>query len=347
MACIRRAGQEKGLTGRRAACPIQWRASDRPESARTPGEAEARATVVDSVGPASPAAESERNTTGVTRRRFLRAMGSVAGGVTLAGCGTASAMGTLGTRAVQLVYQDERGESYLSMARRMLEQFHASHPGVRVYFAQDAENATGRMLADFQSGTAPDVLVGSFESLPLWAQSGYLLDLRPFVEADLDRAVVAEWDPAHYDAFLAETGARFAVPKCRGSLVLYYNKGLFDQCGVEHPSVAWTHDDYLEAMRGLARPLDSSGKLGFWGSMVEVSWGYLQVHVNGWGGHFVDPHDPKRSLMAEPETLDALRWLRERMWGDRTMASLLDVQSARPCQAFIEGQLAMVEAGSW
>ena len=26
-----------------------------------------------------------------------------------------------------------------------------------------------------------------------------------------------------------------------------------------------------------------------WGSMFDVSWDRIQVHVNSWGGHFVDP----------------------------------------------------------
>jgi multiple sugar transport system substrate-binding protein len=61
----------------------------------------------------------------------------------------------------------------------------------------------------------------------------------------------------------------------------------------------------------------------------------------------VDPQDPTRSLMAEPEAMEALRWLRDRMWGDQTMASPLDVQNLETRQAFIQQRIAMVEDGSW
>jgi multiple sugar transport system substrate-binding protein len=100
-------------------------------------------------------------------------------------------------------------------------------------------------------------------------------------------------------------------------------------------------------MKGLVRPLDQRANIALWGSMMDISWDRLQVHVNGWGGHFVDPQDPTHSLMAAPEALEAMHWLHDRMWDDHTMASSLDVQNVGTRQAFIEQRLAMVEEGSW
>ena len=81
--------------------------------------------------------------------------------------------------------------------------------------------------------------------------------------------------------------------------------------------------------------------------MTNMSWERLQVHVNAWGGHFVDPNDHTKSQMAHPSTLQALEWLRARMWDDKVMATELDVQNKGTQEAFIAGQLAMVEEGSW
>lgn len=81
--------------------------------------------------------------------------------------------------------------------------------------------------------------------------------------------------------------------------------------------------------------------------MVDVSWDRLQVHVNGWGGHFVDPADPTRFIMDESPALAAFEWLRARMWDDHVLAGPLDVQRMGTHQAFLAGRLAMVEDGSW
>jgi multiple sugar transport system substrate-binding protein len=91
----------------------------------------------------------------------------------------------------------------------------------------------------------------------------------------------------------------------------------------------------------------AAGVSDFWGSMFEVAWERIQVHVNGWNGHFVDPADATRSWMGRPESLAAMEWLRAAIWDERVMASKLDVANAEPRDAFIRGSLAMVEEGSW
>jgi multiple sugar transport system substrate-binding protein len=81
--------------------------------------------------------------------------------------------------------------------------------------------------------------------------------------------------------------------------------------------------------------------------MVDIAWERLQVHVNAWGGHFVDPQDPSKSRMADPAALQAFEWIRACMWEDKVMATALDVQNKGTQGAFLAGQLAMIEDGSW
>lgn len=71
------------------------------------------------------------------------------------------------------------------------------------------------------------------------------------------------------------------------------------------------------------------------------------MHVNGWGGHLVDPNDSTHCQMDQPPALAAMEWLRARMWDDKVMATFLDVQNMSTRQAFIAERIAMVEDGSW
>jgi multiple sugar transport system substrate-binding protein len=284
----------------------------------------------------------------MSRRVFLRLAGVVAAGAALGGCMPASTgRGPHGSDSGELVYQDWRTDWFSGMAQKMLETFNATHPNIHVFYTPDPNNLDEKMLADFQGGTAPDVLQGCCDFLPAWGQKGYLLDLRPYVEADLDRSTINDWDRAQYRALFTRSGVQFALPKYHGALALFYNKDLFDRYGVAYPDGSWTHDDYRQAMLSFVKEQTRTGGQALWGSMVDISWDRLQVHVNGWGGNFVDPQDPTRSLMAEPEAMEALRWLRDRMWGDQTMASPLDVQNLETRQAFIQQRIAMVEDGSW
>jgi multiple sugar transport system substrate-binding protein len=289
---------------------------------------------------------------GLSRRDFLRAAGTVAvglaAGVSLNACSVfPSASGRRQSERVQLVYQDWRTDWFPPMAQQMLDEFHATHPNIRVFYVPDSENLEEQMLKDMQQGTAPDVFQGCCIHFPTWAQRGYALDLRPFIQADLDKATLADWDPAQYSALATRDGRQFGLPKYHGALALYYNKDLFDKFGVPYPNATWAFDDYLRAMR--LTTAQQSGGIGtqVWGSYMQPNWDRLQVYVNAWGGHMVDPDDPNRCTLAEPPALQALEWIRARMWDDKVMATPMDVQNRTTTQAFIAGKVAMVEDGSW
>ena len=283
----------------------------------------------------------------LSRRNFLQMAGLAAAGAALPGCVPFAPVQPPESERVQLVYQDWRTDWFPPMAQQMLEQFHAEHPNIRVFYTPDPENLPEKMMADLQAGTAPDVFQGCCDFFPVWAQQGYTLDLRSYVETDLDQETIGDWDPVQYQALSLKNGHQFGLPKYHGALALYYNRDLFDQYGVAYPDETWDHHDYLVAMRQLTHDQNGADGTDLWGSMLDLAWERVQVHVNGWGGHLVDPEDPAHCRMAEPEALAALEWLRARMWEDRVMATPLDVQNLETRRAFSTGRVAMVEDGSW
>jgi multiple sugar transport system substrate-binding protein len=287
-----------------------------------------------------------------SRRAFLRMAGAAAVSAAFTGAAAAcnaipTPLGKSRSEKVQLVYQDWRTDWFPQMAQEALNEFHATHPNIRVFFVADPENLEEQMLVDMQAGTAPDVFQGCCAHFPTWAQKGYTVDLRPYVKADLDQATLDDWDPAQYQALFLADGSQFGVPKYHGALALYFNKDLFDRYKASYPDASWTYQDYLDAMIRLTDDRDENGRVDQWGSMVDISWDRLQVQVNRWGGRFVDPTAPTRCLMAEPAAKAGLEWLRARMWDDKIMPSKLHIQNLGTHQAFVAGKLGMVEDGSW
>ncbi len=266
----------------------------------------------------------------------------------VAGCGSSGpSESSSPEQRVQLVYQDWRTEWFPPMAQKELTIFQGEHPNLSVFYTPDPDNLADQMPLDMQAGNAADVFQGCCEFFPVWNQKGYVLDLRKYVETDLDPTIVSDWDPVQYRAFFDASGRQFGVPKYQGSLVLYYNKDIFDKYGVTYPDASWTHDDYLAAMKKLAHDTDGDGKTDIWGSMIDIGWDRLQVHINAWGGHIVDPTDPTKCDIDSPQALAALEWVRARMWDDEVMATFTDVNNVGTQAAFYSGKLAMVEDGSW
>ena len=270
-----------------------------------------------------------------------------AGAMALSGCGGAASKTSSSQRRVQLVYQDWRTEWFPPMVQRELQIFQAQNPDLSVYYTPDPESLIDQMPLDMQAGNAPDVFQGCCGFFPAWAQMGYVLDLRKYVQTDLDQSIVDDWDPAQYKAMFDASGHQFGVPKYQGTLALYFNKDIFDAYHVPYPDASWDQDDYLAAMKKLTRDTDGDGKTDIWGSMIDIGWDRLQVHINSWGGHIVDPADPTRCDIDGPESLAALEWVRARMWDDKVMATFTDVNNVGTAAAFAEGKLAMMEDGSW
>ena len=252
----------------------------------------------------------------------------------------APAESTSTDEVVQLVYQDWRTDWFPGMAQAQLAEFHAAHPNIRVFYTPDPEDVPGEMPAMFRAGSAPDIVNGCCDFFPAWGQAGYLLDLRPYVERDLPAEVIAEWDEAQYNAFFTADGRQFALPKYHGALAVYYNKDLFDAAGVPYPDPDWTYDDYLSAMTALT----SSDA---YGSTLDPIYDRVQLHVNAFGGHYVNPDDPADCVLDSPEATAALEWLRARFQDDGVMASPLALNKLETRRAFWEGRVAMVEDGSW
>jgi multiple sugar transport system substrate-binding protein len=281
----------------------------------------------------------------LSRRDFLRLAAASAAASMLTACGVSATPQAPSKSPVQLVYQDWRTDWFPAMAQEQLAKFNSQHPDIRVFYTPDPDNKVEKMVADMAAGTAPDLMSGCCDFFPEWADAGQLLDLRPYVAQDLDEATINEWSPAQYKALFTRDGVQFGLPQYHGSLALYYNKDMFDEAGVEYPTDDWTHDEYLQALTRLTvRNTDTSTR---WGGMFDVSWDRIQIHVNGWGGNYVDPEDPTRCVMSFPKALGAMEWLRARMWDDHVMASFLDVQNKETRKAFIDQHIAMVEDGSW
>ncbi len=295
-------------------------------------------------------AQTKHTPQALSRRDFLRFSGMGLAGAALSAC-VSSPVGVAPAEpapaVIQLVYQDWRTDWFPPMAQDLLAEFHEEHPNMRVFYTPDPENVAEVMLSDIAAGTAPDVFQGCCDFFPIWAQRKGTLDLREYVAGDLDEATINDWSPAQYKAFFLASGEQFGLPKYHGALALYYNKDLFDVYDVPYPTGDRDHDDYLDAMMLLTQDRDGDGRVDLFGSMVDIAWERIQIHVNGWGGHLIDLEDPTRCRMDETAAVAAMEWLRARMWDDHVMATFLDVQNKETRQAFIDQHIAMVEDGSW
>lgn len=133
----------------------------------------------------------------------------------------------------------------------LADAFHEENPDVTIELkGYDPAEYNTLLTADLAAGSGPDIITQKeVKFVPTFVEGGQLLDVSDVeLPDDISGAASYEVD-----------GTAYAVPYRNDSWVLYYNKNLFDQAGVEYPDGTWTWDDYADAATALTEGLSAAG----------------------------------------------------------------------------------------
>ncbi|MBW9094781.1 extracellular solute-binding protein [Microbacterium jejuense] len=135
--------------------------------------------------------------------------------------------------------------------QKLADAYHEKNPDVTIELkGYDPTEYNTLVTADLAAGSAPDIITQKeVKFVPTFVNGGQLLDVSDVELPDgISGAKSYEVD-----------GTAYAVPYRNDSWVLYYNKALFDQAGVEYPDGTWTWDDYADAADALTQGLAAAG----------------------------------------------------------------------------------------
>jgi multiple sugar transport system substrate-binding protein len=235
----------------------------------------------------------------------------------------------------------------LKMAEQGAALFAQKFPNIEVKPEPPPENQQQQILTEMVAGNAPDIIGYCCDYLPFWAGKGQLLKLDPYVEKDITPEQIKDYPPAHWNAFSNPRVGRYALPMYMGTIVLYYNKDMFDAAGVAYPDDTWDWNlqgtgKYEEALKKLSNP-DKK----VWGARIGDGTDRIQQKLAGNGGHWVDPNDDMKAAFDQEPAVGALQWLYDRIWKDNTVIR----DTAREGQNWEtlmgNGRIAMYENGDW
>ena len=103
-----------------------------------------------------------------------------------------------------------------------------------------------RLAAAFSSGEPPDIMLLNYRRFGTFADQGGLEPLSDYMAAS---EVIAESDffPITIDSFKWQ--GICGILQNISSLVVYYNRDLFDAANIPYPSSTWSWDAFLDAAR--------------------------------------------------------------------------------------------------
>lgn len=173
------------------------------------------------------------------------------------------------------------------------KEFKEKYPNydVKIDISPEAE-FTGKMLTQMGGGNFSDTLMVTDRYVPDFASRDTLVDMNPMIKAD-----DSKFDFKDINEDLAQSGnwdgKQVAIFDYTGPIVIYYNKRLFREAGVEPPKdngASWTYEQFIDAARKLTRGEGEKRVWGFEG--YGPSFGFQTYIYQSFGAPIVDHRGP-------------------------------------------------------
>lgn len=188
------------------------------------------------------------------------------------------------------------------------------------------------LQTDLAAGTVSDVFDIEYANFAQYQANGVL--------AELDVADPSVYRDSVLEAYQAD-GTQYALPSSFSTVVLFFNRDLFDAAGVEYPTADWTWAEEQAA----AQQLTDQGA-GVWGDHQPVSFYEFYKVLAQNGGEFLN-EDGTEVAFNTPEGVEAAEWL---VGKSGTVMPTIEEGQGTPdfdTELFTSGKLAMLHTGIW
>lgn len=215
----------------------------------------------------------------------------------------------------------------------MYEAFHEEHPEITVEIETiSIDDYFTTMQTRIAGGTGPDCYEMNIENFGAYASQGILEDLK---DADTDGL-----NPTALSAF-SYNGTQYALPENFSTVILVYNKDLFDRAGIDYPDDSWTREDVdaaAEAIRALGDDI--------YGIYQPVTYNEFYKVAAQYGGSLISD-DGKSFTIDSEENLAALTSMAERVTKTNVQPTEEQMGGMGDWDLFESGRLGMIPTGTW
>lgn len=221
-------------------------------------------------------------------------------------------------------------ESEIKILKPLLNKFEQENPDIKIDFLHIPQNYFQKIHLLFASNTSPDVIFINNQYLPIYANAGVLEDLS-------NQDVSFSYDEFYPESLraLSWSGKLYAIPRDVSTLLIFYNKDIFDRYNVPYPKKNWTMKDFLITAQKLTHRPDVFGI-----SFDEEPLFYLPyLTVNG-GGF-------ESGVFEKPESRSSLKFYADLRNKYHAAPLKEESASATMAQMFLQEKLGMHLSGRW
>ncbi len=234
------------------------------------------------------------------KKSVIAGVGIVAAlGMVLSACSSTTAPGTSDTpdgEAVTITYSNfiSNGGNEDNLAA-IVAAFEDANPGITVDVTTlPYSDYFTALQTDLAAGTTADVFDIEYATYPTYQPAGAFAALEGVDTSAYRGDIVAAYQT---------DGVNYALPTSFSTVVLYYNKDLFDAAGLDYPSADWTWEDEKAAAEALT---DASA--GVWGDYQPISYYEYYKALAQAGGDFLTA-DGSAAAFNSAAGIRAAEWL--------------------------------------
>ena len=265
----------------------------------------------------------------------------------LAGLAFALSLGTtVASAETNLTYMMWGDPPEIEVWNKIVTAFEAENPDIKVKVeVADWDSYWDKLRVTTVGGNPPDVFAMDAPLYADWQSRNTLLDLTPYIAGS--DGLLDDVYPGPLSAYKLADDSYFGLPRDFQTIVLFYNKAMFDQAGIAYPDESWTYEDLRAAAKALTLDTDGDGHIDQWGLGTELwdmepMWGPV---VYGYGGKILND-DFSKTLMTEGSAVDAWHYLAGMYLDDHSIMSDEDLESYG-WDGFLAGVAAMTFSGHW
>jgi multiple sugar transport system substrate-binding protein len=230
---------------------------------------------------------------------------------------------------VKLQFSSWGSESEIKILKPILVDFEKENPDIKVEFLHIPQNYFQKIHLLFASNTAVDVLFINNQYLPTYANAGVLEDLSSMGE-------YFEFDKFYQKSLetMKWQGKIYAVPRDVSSMVIFYNKDIFEKYGLSTSLKNLTFDELVEISKKITHRPE------IFGISFEEEPIYYLPYITGFGEKGIPDINKNSTLKGVNFYSD----LRKKYY---VAPKKEDAGSATMAQMFLQGRVGMLVSGRW
>jgi len=233
----------------------------------------------------------------------------------------------------------------LEVWNQIVADFHLAKPNITVKVeVSDWDSYWTKLKTLLSANTPPDVFAMDAPLYLDYQSRGVLLNLQPYLDKNPD--MLKGVYPQTLEAYKTADGM-YGLPRDFQTIVLFYNKDMFDAAGVAYPTADWTYDDLRNAAKQLTKDSNSDGKIdqyGFYSDLwdMELIWSEA---IWAYGGDIINA-DHTKTLIGEPKAREAWQLFHDMMFEDKSWPDS-NTAGEYGGDPFLAGVAAMTTIGHW